>query len=164
MACSELVKDCHHWIVKQTLHDCTYVAIVRQENAGVGGPAVPPDQMSPRTCGPRTSCPPRHLVLGCSPPPPRTILQRSSTWKCCGSWRDGAGIRSPLQLCGFQSLSNRFFQEPMPHYSTQVHRSLSRGGWSALLLCMQKGLRTRRSVYILSVYVWMKFRLQILYI
>ena len=33
-ACSELVKDCHLWIVKQTLHDCTYVAIVRQENAG----------------------------------------------------------------------------------------------------------------------------------
>ena len=28
------------------------------------GPAVPPDQLSPRTCGPRTSCPPGHVVLG----------------------------------------------------------------------------------------------------
>ena len=32
MACSELVKDCHLWIVEQALHDCTYVAIVRQQN------------------------------------------------------------------------------------------------------------------------------------
>ena len=31
---------------------------------GVGGPAVPPDQMSPRTRGPRTRCPPGHVVLG----------------------------------------------------------------------------------------------------
>ena len=30
----------------------------------VGGPRVPPDQLSPRTCGPRTSCPPGRVVLG----------------------------------------------------------------------------------------------------
>ena len=30
----------------------------------VGGPAVPQDQESPRTCGPRTRCLPRHVVLG----------------------------------------------------------------------------------------------------
>ena len=30
----------------------------------VGGPGVPQDQMSPRTCGPRTSCPPGRVVLG----------------------------------------------------------------------------------------------------
>jgi len=32
MACSELVKHCHLWNVEQALHDCTYVAIVRQKN------------------------------------------------------------------------------------------------------------------------------------
>ena len=31
---------------------------------GVGGPCVPPDQLSPQTCGPRTSCPPGRVVLG----------------------------------------------------------------------------------------------------
>ena len=30
----------------------------------MGGPGVPQNQMSPRTCGPRTSCPPRRMVLG----------------------------------------------------------------------------------------------------
>jgi hypothetical protein len=30
----------------------------------VGGPAVPPDQLSPWTAGPRTSCPGGHPVLG----------------------------------------------------------------------------------------------------
>ena len=29
-----------------------------------GGPAVPLDQMTPRTRGPRTECPPGHVVLG----------------------------------------------------------------------------------------------------
>ena len=32
------------------------------------GPAVPPDQLSPRTCGPRTSCPPGRVVLGLNVP------------------------------------------------------------------------------------------------
>ena len=31
---------------------------------GVGGPGVPPDQLSPRTLGPRTGCPPGLVVLG----------------------------------------------------------------------------------------------------
>ena len=56
----------------------------------VGGPAVPPDQMSPRTHGPRTSCPARHLVLGLDVPSqdfvealgPRRECNGVSTWKC----------------------------------------------------------------------------------
>ena len=35
---------------------------------GVGGPTVPPDQMSPQTHGPRTSCPPGCVVLGSDDP------------------------------------------------------------------------------------------------
>ena len=31
---------------------------------GVGGPRVPPDQLFPWTCSPRTSCPPGRVVLG----------------------------------------------------------------------------------------------------
>ena len=42
---------------------------------GVGGPAVPPGQLSPQTCGPRTSCPPGLVVLG--PAVPRTRSPRT---------------------------------------------------------------------------------------
>ncbi len=67
----------------------------------VEGPAVPPDQMSPRTRGPRTSCPPGHVVVrldvprqdGMSPTPFNAqliVLRRESVrfeveverWEC----------------------------------------------------------------------------------
>ena len=64
----------------------------------VGGPAVPPNQMSPRTHGPRTSCPARHLVLGLDVPSqdslsPLHILQRSFNVEVLvPPWRDGAHL------------------------------------------------------------------------
>jgi len=81
----------------------------------VGGPAVPPDQMSPRTRGPRTSCPPGHLVLGLDVPhqdglSPRTSCNGVSTWKClCHHGEMELEYDHLYNLCSFQSLSNQFF-------------------------------------------------------
>ena len=99
------------------------------------------DRLSPQTPSSMTGC--LNQV-----PPPQNLSMEFQRGSVSGSWGDRAPIRSHLQLCGFQSLSNWFFKVPM-----QVYWALLCGGWSVLLLCMWKGLRTRLSVYILSAYV-----------
>ena len=49
----------HDWVYLST-KCCT----VNPHLSGVGGPRVPLDWLSPRTCSPRTSCPPGRVVLG----------------------------------------------------------------------------------------------------
>ena len=76
--------------------------------------------------------------MGC---PPRTILQRVFNVEVLVDHGEMELEYDHLyNHAAFSCYPNRFFQEPMPHYSMQMHQALSRGGWSALLLFMQKGL------------------------
>ena len=57
----------------------------------MGGPPVPPDQMSPRTRGPRTSCPPGRVVLGQDDPrqdrmSPTPFNSRKEFWHLRFCW------------------------------------------------------------------------------
>ena len=51
----------------ETLH--LSFGLTKLKTPGVGGTAVPPGELSPRTCGTRVRCPPGPLVLGGGVPP-----------------------------------------------------------------------------------------------
>ena len=111
----------------------------------MGGPAVPPDQMSPRTRGPRTRCPPR--TRG-----PRT--------KCPLPGQDVPPLLStsptfPAMRSQVQSLRTRLAS------FSKVSRVHSRRGWHAAMLCFyryQVEVQSTDQLYIFLLYVMRSLR------